>query len=172
MFRERDYPISIPTWEKGEWVEDTVFDTLEEFKLYLEDLFKEPGQYDFDETIYHWQDESLKYKKQAYYCAAPTKSKDYVTYWDDQKHKSRTGVIYKSGTKQWYLTRDYYFWLNFLPIFDKEKNDYDFPLIWDIQYHMALYELLAELNNKHGVILKKRQIASSYFHAAKLINYY
>ena len=27
MFRERDYPIAIPTWEKGEWVEDTIFNT-------------------------------------------------------------------------------------------------------------------------------------------------
>ena len=42
----------------------------------------------------------------------------------------------------------------------------------DAQYHMALYELLAELNNKHSAILKKRQIASSYFHMGKIINTY
>jgi hypothetical protein len=35
---------------------------------------------------------------------------------------------------------------------------------------MALYELLAELNHKHVAILKKRQIASSYFHISKLLN--
>jgi hypothetical protein len=35
---------------------------------------------------------------------------------------------------------------------------------------MALYELLAELNYQHAAILKKRQIASSYFHCAKMIN--
>lgn len=172
MFRERDYPIAIPTWEKGEWIEDTVFETQADFKGYLEGLFKEPGQYEFDSSVEHWQDESNKYKEVGYYCDAPTRTKDFIKYWDDQKRKSRTGVIYKSGNKQWYLTRDYYFWLNFLPIFDKEKNAYDFPLIWDIQYHMALYEILAELNNKHSVVLKKRQIASSYFHCAKLINYY
>jgi len=63
-------------------------------------------------------------------------------------------------------------WLNFLPIFDKEKNIYDFPEIWDVQYYMSLYEVLAELNNKHTVVLKKRQIASSYYHCAKLINQY
>ncbi|MFZ9353747.1 MAG: hypothetical protein ACO25L_02905, partial [Candidatus Nanopelagicales bacterium] len=40
----------------------------------------------------------------------------------------------------------------------------------DAQYHMAIYELLAELNYKHVAILKKRQIASSYFHMAKLLN--
>jgi len=37
---------------------------------------------------------------------------------------------------------------------------------------MALYEILAEFHHKHAAILKKRQIASSYFHCAKLINYY
>jgi hypothetical protein len=61
-------------------------------------------------------------------------------------------------------------WLNFLPIFDKEQQIFDFAKIRDAQYHMALYELLAELNFKHVAILKKRQIASSYFHMAKLLN--
>ena len=63
-------------------------------------------------------------------------------------------------------------WLNFLPIFDKEEKHYGFAKVRDAQYHMALYELLAELNNKHSAILKKRQIASSYFHMGKLINTY
>jgi hypothetical protein len=61
-------------------------------------------------------------------------------------------------------------WLNFLPIFNKEIQKFGFAKIRDAQYHMALYELLAELNHKHAAILKKRQIASSYFHIAKLLN--
>jgi hypothetical protein len=61
-------------------------------------------------------------------------------------------------------------WLNFLPIFDKEEKKYGFAKVRDAQYHMALYEMLAELNYKHSAILKKRQIASSYFHMGKLIN--
>jgi len=63
-------------------------------------------------------------------------------------------------------------WLNFLPIYDKEEKKYGFAKVRDAQYHMALYELLAELNNEHAAILKKRQIASSYFHMAKLLNQY
>jgi len=61
-------------------------------------------------------------------------------------------------------------WINFLPIFDKVKKKFDFPLVWDVQLHMALYELKAELNYNHASIFKKRQIASSYFHGAKFIN--
>lgn len=61
-------------------------------------------------------------------------------------------------------------WLNFLPIYDKEQKIFDFAQIRDAQYHMALYECLAELKYKHIALLKKRQIASSYFHCGKLIN--
>jgi hypothetical protein len=61
-------------------------------------------------------------------------------------------------------------WVNFLPINDKMSKKFAFPKVWDTQYHMALYETLAELNYQHAAILKKRQIASSYFHCAKMIN--
>ena len=118
MFRDRDYPISIPTWEKGEWIEDTIFNTMDDFITYLLNLFKEPGEYVFDDSVEHWQEQALVYKKKGYYCTAPFRSRDFMRYWDNQKRKSRKGVIYKSINKEWFLTRDYYFWLNFLPIFD------------------------------------------------------
>jgi len=172
MFREADYPIFIPTWKNGEWIDNTEFSTQSDFIAYLTDLFKEPGKYNFDENTVYWQDQAKHYNDFGFYCKAPLRSKDFLAYWNFEKQKARVGVIYHSNGNQWYLSRDYYFWLNFLPIFDKEKNKYDFPNIWDVQYHMALYEILAELNNKHSAILKKRQIASSYFHCAKLINYY
>ena len=106
-----------------------------------------------------------------FYCKSPFRSKDFIKYWEDQKNKCRQGVIF-IGAKTWYLTRDYYMWLNFLPIYDKEEKKYGFAKVRDAQYHMALYEILAELHNEHSAILKKRQIASSYFHMAKLINQY
>ena len=160
---------NIPTYDNGTWTV-TDFSSREEFAQFLKDLFKEPGKYNFDETSLLFNFESRKFRENGYYCDSPFKSKDFVNYWDDQKLKCRRGVIYKSGDNTWYLTRDYYMWLNFLPIFDKEQQIFDFAKIRDAQYHMALYELLAELNYKHVAILKKRQIASSYFHMAKLLN--
>lgn len=162
--------IEVPTWENGQWVEDTVFQTRDDFRLFVRSCFKEPGKYEFDETAYLFNEQARQYQKQGFYCAAPFKSKDFVTYWDTQKNYCRKGVIFKNGNRTWYLTRDYYMWLNFLPINDKEERRFDFAKVRDAQYHMALYELLAELNNLHVAILKKRQIASSYFHCAKLIN--
>ena len=161
----------IPTYQDGEW-STTEFKTDNEFREYLELIFKEPGQYDFTDLALKFNEQARIFNLEGYYCNSPFRSKDFTAYWEDQKNKCRTGVLYKEGDKAWYLTRDYYMWLNFLPIFDKEEKHYGFAKVRDAQYHMALYELIAELNNQHVAILKKRQIASSYFHMGKIINQY
>jgi hypothetical protein len=163
--------IEVPTYKDGQWT-TTDFSTREEFRDFLLPLFKEPGEYNFDDVSTIFNVEGRKFQKQGYYCAAPVKSKDFITYWDDQKNKCRKGIIVHSGEHTWYLSRDYYMWLNFLPIYDKEEKRFDFAKVRDAQYHMALYEILGELHYKHAIILKKRQIASSYFHMGKLINQY
>jgi hypothetical protein len=161
----------IPTYQDGEW-STTEFKTDNDFREYLELIFKEPGQYDFTDLALKFNEQARIFNLEGYYCNSPFRSKDFTAYWEDQKNKCRTGVLYKEGDKAWYLTRDYYMWLNFLPIFDKEEKHYGFAKVRDAQYHMALYELIAELNNQHVAILKKRQIASSYFHMGKIINQY
>jgi|TARA_R110001592_G_scaffold26926_1_gene100298 hypothetical protein len=159
----------IPTWDNGVWT-TTTFDSREDFTAFVRDLFKEPGQYKFDKTSLEFNKEAIKFKNTGVYCISAFKSKDFIKYWDGEKAKCRKGVIYKSKKGSWYIARDYYMWLNFLPIFNKEIQQFGFADIRDAQYHMALYEMLAELNYKHVAILKKRQIASSYYHMAKLIN--
>jgi hypothetical protein len=161
----------VPTYENGQWGV-TDFHTREDFRDFLVSIFKEPGEYHFDESSRIFNVEGRKFQKQGFYCAAPIKTKDFINYWDDQKNKCRNGIIVKNNGNTWYITRDYYMWLNFLPIYDKEEKRFDFAKVRDAQYHMALYEHLAELSYKHAVILKKRQIASSYFHMGKFINTY
>lgn len=160
----------IPTYENEEWT-TTSFESREDFAEFIRELFKKPGKYTFNELsnkIFIQQSE--KFKKDGVYCTAPFKSRDFVKYWDEEKAKCRKGVIIKDKGNTWFLAREYYMWLNFLPIFNKEIQNFGFADIRDAQYHMALYELLAELTYKHVAILKKRQIASSYYHMAKLIN--
>lgn len=160
----------IPTWDNGEW-KTTSFDTRQDFLEFLEPLFKEPGLYNFDDTSFVFNEQARKFKENGeIYCTAPYMSKDFIAYWDAEKDKCRKGAIFIKGENTWYLPRDYYMWLNFLPIYDKEKKDFDFATVRDAQYHIALYECLAELSHKHCSILKKRQIASSYFHMGKFIN--
>ena len=148
----------IPTWENGVWT-TTSFSSQEDFALFIKTLFLEPGKYEFDETSFIFAKEAKKYQKDGFYCEAAVKSRDYIEYWYAQKARCRKGAFYKNKGKTWFLTREYYMWLNFLPINDKEKKKFDFPSVRDAQYHMALYEFLAELNYMHCAILKKRQIA-------------
>ena len=164
--------ISVPTYKNGVWSE-TEFQTREDFAYFITTIFKEPGKYGFDEVALEFNAEAKRFNKDGVYTLAPFRSKDFMNYWEDQKDKCRKGVIYYGNNGNiFYLTRDYYMWLNFLPIYDKEEKQYGFAKVRDAQYHMALYEWLAELNFKHSAILKKRQIASSYFHMGKLINQY
>jgi hypothetical protein len=160
----------IPTYDNGTWT-TTSFESRKDFTDFIFALFKEPGQYNFNETTNKlFVSESDKFRKNGVYCTAPFKSRDFINYWDEQKLKCRKGIIIKEGDNHWFLAREYYMWLNFLPIFNKEIQQFGFADIRDAQYHMALYELLAELNYQHVAILKKRQIASSYYHMGKLIN--
>jgi hypothetical protein len=162
--------IVIPTWDNGKWTH-TTFDTVENLREFILPLFKEPGQYNFNETSKIFNEEARRFRQQNNaYCLAAFRSKDFIKYWNDQKEKCRRGVIYIDGDNTWYLPREYYMWINFLPIYDKIAKKFDFPKVWDVQYHIALYEYLAEIHYKHGSVFKKRQIASSYYHSAKIIN--
>jgi len=161
--------IEVPTWENNNW-SITEFTTRQDFIDFLIPLFKIPGKYAFDETINEFNSQALIFKSRGFYCPYKEGSIDFRKYWDDQKLKSRKGVIFKNGEKTWYLPRDYYFWINFLQLNNKMEKKFTFPYIWDTQYHMALYECLAELNFQHCAILKKRQISFSYYHCAKFIN--
>ncbi len=162
---------TIPTYNNNKW-ETTEFEDRESFIKFLLDIFKEPGNYNFTSMSKEFNSEAKTFNKLGFYCDKPFRSKDFIAYWEDQKIKCREGVIYKHNGLTWYLTRDYYMWLNFLPIYDKEEKKYGFAKVRDAQYHMALYEILAELHYQHSAILKKRQIASSYFHMGKIINTY
>ena len=161
--------IDIPTWENGDW-STTSFETHNEYRNFVLTCFKEPGQYNFDDTALEFNLEARNFKRRKYYCPFPEGSKDFRLYWDAQKDRCRYGVIYKGPNDTWYLPREYYMFINFLQINDKVKKKFDFPDVWDSHYHMALYELLAELHYKHASVLKKRQFGSSYYHCAKLIN--
>ena len=152
----------IPTYKDNEWGYKE-FKTKEEFIDFLLTIFKEPGQYQFDETALLFNEQANIFNDQGYYCNKPFRSKDYIKYWNFEKEKCREGVIYVGKKNVFYVTRDYYMWLNFLPIFDKEEKKYGFAKVRDAQYHMALYELLAELHFRHKSFIGF-SIVYSYFY--------
>lgn len=162
----------IPTFtvQTQEWTY-TSFDSQIEFGKYLDLLWNDECEYDFDETSFIFNLEARKWLKYKVYISAQWGSADHKAYFKKEKEKCRRGVIYKNGDKEWYLPREYYMWLNFLPVANKEQGGIDtFPEVRDIQYHLALYEKRAEAHHKHAILCKKRQMASSLFHCAKTIN--
>lgn len=162
-----EYNYNTDTWSLRD------FASREEFTEKIKSLFKEPGKYEFDIAVKEsFNKQANLFQKNRFYCSAPFMTKDFLKFWDDEKLKCRKGMFVIHDNKEWYVTRDYYMWINYLPIYDKKEKIYKFPDVWDSQYHMALYEILAELHYKHGAIVKKRQFGSSYFHMAKQLNLY
>ncbi len=161
--------ITIPTWQNGNWGE-TSFKTRDSYRDFVTPLFIEPGKYQFDDVSFIFNEQAWIFRKNNRYNEFVKNGKDYIQYWDTHKERCRRGAVFKSGKKVWYIAREYYMWLNFLQIYDKMQEKFDFPQVWDVQYHMCLYNLLAELSYKHSVMFKKRQICSSYLHCAKMIN--
>ncbi len=158
---------SVPTYntETNKWTY-TDFETREDFKKFVWSKFKKPGDVKLKNT-WAWRQEATKYETDGCYdLNIVPRSADYVNYWNSEKEKSTNGVI----IDDFYLTRYYYFWLNFLPINDKKINKLVFPNIWDSQYYFFLYQMLCELEYKYSVVVKKRQWGSTFQHLAILLN--
>lgn len=162
----------IPTWDAGIWTY-TTFSDRESFRTFIKDLFKEPGLYNFDDTAFQFNLHARTFREKKLFTEAPEGSRDYIEYWDTEKEKCRKGVIYKNANGDtWYLSRFYYHWINFLRIYFKVAKRFDFAEVRDTHYHIALYEMLAELHDKNIAGLKKRQVAWTYFHMARIYNKY
>ncbi len=160
--------ITIPTWTNGMWGE-TSFGTRDSYRDFVTPLFLEPGKYLFNETSFAFNEQAQIFRKDNRYNEFIKNGKDYVQYWETHKERCRRGAIFNSGSLTWYLPREYYMWLNFLQIFDKEQEKFDFAQVRDAQYHISLYNLLAELYYKHAANLKKRQIASEQPHSEPVL---
>lgn len=157
---------SIPTYstQANQWTY-TDFETRNDFKNYVQSKLVKPGDFKL-RNIHSFRMQAAKYEKDGYYTDAVFRSKDYINYWNLEKEKCRKGVI----IDEFYLTRYYYFWLNFLPINDKKVNELRFPEIWDSQYYFFIYQYFAELDYKYSVVVKKRQWGSTFQHLAIILN--
>lgn len=147
------------------------FDSRMEFKYFVLGLFKYPGEYGFNEyTKFSFTLQADKFKRDKRYEDFIKKTPDWIDYWNREKEKCRKGLIVVTPSGEYYITRELYMWWNFLPIYHKDKDSFTFPDVYDGQYHIALAQLIAELEYKHVSFLKKRQYAMSYFHCAKILN--
>lgn len=148
-----------------------LFENRKSFKDYIFSLFRYPGEYEFSSyTDEAFRKMAANFQRDGYYESYIERTPDWVDFWDLEKEKCRKGLIVLTPHGEYYLTRELYMWLNYLPIYHKDKDEFKFPDIYDGQYHIALAQLMAELDYKHIAFLKKRQYAMSYYHCAKIIN--
>lgn len=165
---------NIPTYihDTQTWT-STSFESQEAFGEFLKPLFKDCGEYGFDESTLLWNrvaKDYIKHRKQ-YVPNLPKGSKARIQWWENEKKKCRKGVIWKHKDKTWYIPREYYMLLNFLPITNKEKDmEETFCDVRDTQYHMGLYIMLAKVFHKHAAIVKRRQMMYSFYMVALFIN--
>lgn len=163
---------NIPTYiaDTDSWT-TTSFENQKEFGDFLfNTCFKEPGEYNLDEHTLKWNDAGNTFTNTGVYTNYARNTPEYNKFWDDEELKCRLGVIWKSGKNTWYLTRDYYFLLNYCPILNKEKgNTESFMSIRDVQLHMMLYEKIAECYHLHSCVLKKRQMAYEQPHSSLIL---
>jgi len=59
--------IDIPTWDNGSWT-TTSFDTREAYTDFVLSVFKEPGQYNFDDTSFLFNEQARLFNKNGIYC--------------------------------------------------------------------------------------------------------
>lgn len=165
---------NIPTYDANlkEW-STTSFENQKEFGEFLyKECFKEPGEYELDESTLDFNSASKFFSQNGTYTLYSRGTPEYNKFWDEEEMKCRLGVIWKHNNKTWYLTRDYYFLLNYCPILNKELGNIEaFMSIRDVQLHMMLYEKIAECFHLHSCVLKRRQMAYSNCHAAKSLNF-
>lgn len=163
---------NIPTYnyKKNEW-RTTSFTTQLEFGNFLKkNCFKEPGEYNFTKDVFKWNEVGRRWTETERYTEYSNGTPEYEEFWDEEEMKSRLGVIWETETDIFYTTRDYYFLLNYCPIVNKEKGFTEtFADIRDVQYHMMMYEKLAEIFHKHSAILKRRQMLFEQPHSSLIL---
>lgn len=157
-------PISILTLntETKEWTK-TRFETFKEWRDFVDTQWAFPGQYNFKNTE-HWIAPALHFNKFKRYCDYHPTSKEYKTFWLQERRKCEQGIIVDG---RWISPDCYFFW-NYCMIPNKLKEKETFPDIWDGHYHYDIYLQLAVLYGQDGGGTKSRQKGISLYHMARL----
>ena len=145
-----------------EWSK-TRFETFHQWKTFILNQWKHPGEYNFTNTEC-WIELALKFNKDKRYTDYHPNSKEYKEFWLTERRKCEQGIIVDNI----YISPDDYFFWNYCRIPNKLEQKETFPEIWDGHYHYDLYLLLAELHGEDGAGTKARQKGISLYHVARL----
>lgn len=137
------------------------FENKRQYRDYIDSHFKYPSEYNLKYTNGYWNELALRFKAQGSYENFVPKSIDFRKFWDLEKLKcDLEGVIIYIKPSENYeipLPCMYYWYLNYIQIYDKLLKKNTFAEVWDGDYHYFMYLLRCILHGKYGAILKKRQ---------------
>ena len=137
--------------ETKEWSEQT-FDTYQTFLKFVQEQHKFPGKYELKNT-HLFRPNAIKFQKDNTYCDYHPSSKEFKDFWNLEKRKCLEGII----VDNFYVTGDYYWYLNFTPIYSKIDKKEIHPEVWDSDFDFYLYLELCQLLDKNSCVVKKRQ---------------
>lgn len=116
------------------------------------DQIKKVGEYKLKDT-HKWRERAIYFQENEYYTDLVEDTHDWNEFWDEEEKRIREGL----WVDDFYIPGLYYFYLNYLPIYHKQLNKYEFPDVYDMDYHTFLCLEHAMFLKKHFVVIKKRQ---------------
>lgn len=125
---------------------------------------KQVGKYNLKDT-HKWRERAIFFNENGYYTDLIEDTKDWDDFWDEEERRIQEG-LWIDG---FYIPGLYYFYLNYLPIYRKQDNTYDFPDIYDMDYHTFLCLEHAVFLKLDFVVMKKRQAGFSLKFCAPLV---
>ena len=125
-----------------------MLNTDQEYK----DQIKKVGEYNLKDT-HKWRESAIFFQENEYYTDLIDETHDWHEFWDEEERKIMNGF----WIDEFYIPGMYYFYLNYLPIYHKQLNKYEFPDVYDMDYHTFLCLEHAIFLKKHFVVIKKRQ---------------
>jgi hypothetical protein len=123
------------------------------------DQIKKVGEYNLKDTN-KWRERAMFFQEKAgknwsqgYYTDLIEGTLDWEDFWDEEERRIQEG-LWIDG---FYIPGLFYFYLNYLPIYRKQDNEYNFPDVYDSDYHTFLCLEHAVFLKKHFGVIKKRQ---------------
>lgn len=159
--------LSIPTYDSttGEYGRREFSDVSEKLE-FINSIYRLPGECKLDARFQIARMQAEKFDRSGVYTDAFEGTYDFYNYWDTQKDFCLNGLIIDD---EFYVTEDYYWYLNFIKIPDKVKNDFAFPRIQDLDYWTFICIQRSICQDEFLGIVKARQTGFSLKFLARML---
>ena len=115
-------------------------------------VIKKVGEYNLKNTE-KWRERAIFFEKHGCYTHFVEGTADWLNFWNEEERRIMEGL----WIDDFYVPGLFYFYLNYLPIYQKDLNRYEFPVLYDSDYHTFLCLEHAVFLKLDFAVIKKRQ---------------